>query len=158
VHNNLLLSGHILHSFGDPKTFGLKDLCNDWKAKNWNPQQLVSLYKSVGARYFIRLKSSKGRHSIQVFRKFSSKALKGRYRTGGGNPRLLSPFRAFQPYRSKKSFFLLHFSRFFRRSTLASLAFCKNFATKSREVTPLGIKKIKIFCSALDFSYLCHHD
>ena len=124
MHNNLLLSGHILHSFGDPKTFGLKDLCNDWKAKNWNPQQLVSLYKSVGARYFMAL----GNHhdNFDLWN---------------------SPYQEF-----------LHFSRFFRRSTLASLAFCKNFATKSREVTPLGIKKIKIFCSALDFSYLCHHD
>ena len=24
--------------FGDPKTYGLKELCNDWKAQNWNPQ------------------------------------------------------------------------------------------------------------------------
>lgn len=41
--------------FGDPKTYGLKELCNDWKAQNWNPQELVSLYKSVGARYFMAL-------------------------------------------------------------------------------------------------------
>ena len=41
--------------FGDPAVFGLKDLCNDWKAQNWDPQQLVSLYKSVGARYFMAL-------------------------------------------------------------------------------------------------------
>lgn len=41
--------------FGDPAEFGLKDLCNDWKAQNWNPEQLVSLYKSVGARYFMAL-------------------------------------------------------------------------------------------------------
>ena len=41
--------------FGDPAVFGLKDLCNDWKAQNWNPQQLVDLYKSVGARYFMAL-------------------------------------------------------------------------------------------------------
>lgn len=45
---------HVSH-FGNPKTFGLKDLCNDWKAQNWNPQQLVNLYKSVGARYFMAL-------------------------------------------------------------------------------------------------------
>ena len=45
---------HVDH-FGDPKTFGLKDLCNAWKAQNWNPQQLVDLYKSVGARYFMAL-------------------------------------------------------------------------------------------------------
>ena len=41
--------------FGDPAEFGLKDLCNDWKAQNWNPEQLVNLYKSVGARYFMAL-------------------------------------------------------------------------------------------------------
>ncbi len=45
---------HVSH-YGDPATFGLKDLCNDWKAENWNPRQLVDLYKSVGARYFMAL-------------------------------------------------------------------------------------------------------
>jgi alpha-L-fucosidase len=41
--------------FGNPKDFGLKDLCNAWKTDQWNPQELVSLYKSVGARYFMAL-------------------------------------------------------------------------------------------------------
>ena len=41
--------------FGDPAEFGLKELCNDWKAENWNPEKLVNLYKSVGARYFMAL-------------------------------------------------------------------------------------------------------
>ena len=41
--------------FGDPAEFGLKDLCNDWKAQNWDPEKLVNLYKSVGARYFMAL-------------------------------------------------------------------------------------------------------
>lgn len=45
---------HYQH-FGDPAVFGLKDLCNDWKAQNWNPERLVNLYKSVGARYFMAL-------------------------------------------------------------------------------------------------------
>ena len=45
---------HVSH-FGDPKTFGLKDLCNDWKAQKWDPAKLVNLYKSVGARYFMAL-------------------------------------------------------------------------------------------------------
>ena len=45
---------HVSH-FGNPKNFGLKDLCNAWKADQWNPQELVSLYKSVGARYFMAL-------------------------------------------------------------------------------------------------------
>ncbi len=41
--------------YGNPAVFGLKDLCNEWKAENWNPQELVDLYKSVGARYFMTL-------------------------------------------------------------------------------------------------------
>lgn len=41
--------------FGDPAEFGLKELCNDWKAQNWDPERLVNLYKSVGARYFMAL-------------------------------------------------------------------------------------------------------
>ena len=45
---------HVNH-FGNPKNFGLKDLCNAWKADRWDPQELVSLYKSVGARYFMAL-------------------------------------------------------------------------------------------------------
>ncbi|MBO7139191.1 MAG: alpha-L-fucosidase [Prevotella sp.] len=45
---------HVSH-FGNPSTFGLKDLCNAWKADKWNPEELVSLYKSVGARYFMAL-------------------------------------------------------------------------------------------------------
>ena len=45
---------HVSH-FGNPKDFGLKELCNAWKADQWNPQELVSLYKSVGARYFMAL-------------------------------------------------------------------------------------------------------
>ena len=45
---------HVSH-FGNPNDFGLKDLCDAWKASQWNPQELVSLYKSVGARYFMAL-------------------------------------------------------------------------------------------------------
>lgn len=41
--------------YGDPSQFGLKDICNAWKAENWNPKELVNLYKSVGARYFMTL-------------------------------------------------------------------------------------------------------
>ena len=45
---------HVNH-FGNPNSFGLKELCNAWKADQWDPQELVSLYKSVGARYFMAL-------------------------------------------------------------------------------------------------------
>lgn len=45
---------HVSH-FGDPSVFGLKDLCNAWKAEAWNPDSLIKLYKSVGAQYFMTL-------------------------------------------------------------------------------------------------------
>lgn len=45
---------HVSH-FGNPANFGLKELCNDWKAQNWDPERLINLYKSVGARYFMAL-------------------------------------------------------------------------------------------------------
>lgn len=45
---------HVSH-YGSPDKFGLKDICNTWKAQNWNPQELVDLYKSVGAKYFMVL-------------------------------------------------------------------------------------------------------
>lgn len=45
---------HVQH-FGHPSEFGLKELCNDWKAQNWDPEKLINLYKSVGARYFMAL-------------------------------------------------------------------------------------------------------
>lgn len=41
--------------FGNPEEFGLKDLCNDWKAQKWDAESLVNLYKSAGARYFMAL-------------------------------------------------------------------------------------------------------
>lgn len=45
---------HVSH-FGDPSVFGLKDLCNAWKADKWQPDSLIKLYKSVGAQYFMTL-------------------------------------------------------------------------------------------------------
>lgn len=45
---------HVSH-FGNPSEYGLKELCRDWKAEQWNPDSLVALYKSVGARFFFTL-------------------------------------------------------------------------------------------------------
>ena len=45
---------HVTH-YGDPADYGLKDLCNDWKAENWDPEELINLYKSVGAKFFMTL-------------------------------------------------------------------------------------------------------
>lgn len=44
-----------LQKYGHPSQFGFKDVINEWKAENWNPEELVSLYKSAGARYFMAL-------------------------------------------------------------------------------------------------------
>lgn len=41
--------------YGSPSEYGLKELCRDWKAEEWNPDELVKLYKNVGARYFFTL-------------------------------------------------------------------------------------------------------
>lgn len=41
--------------YGHPSKFGFKDVINEWKAEAWNPEELVSLYKKVGARYFMAL-------------------------------------------------------------------------------------------------------
>ena len=45
---------HVEH-YGSPADFGMKDLCNAWKAEHWDPEALVKLYKSVGAQFFFTL-------------------------------------------------------------------------------------------------------
>lgn len=44
-----------VNRYGNPATFGFKDVINEWGAEKWNPEALVTLYKSVGARYFFTL-------------------------------------------------------------------------------------------------------
>ena len=44
-----------LEKYGHPSQFGFKDVINEWKAENWNPEELVSLYKKAGAKYFMAL-------------------------------------------------------------------------------------------------------
>nr|WP_317236230.1 alpha-L-fucosidase [Niabella hibiscisoli] len=39
--------------YGHPSKFGFKDVINEWKADQWNPEELVSLYKEAGAKYFL---------------------------------------------------------------------------------------------------------
>jgi len=41
--------------YGHPSKFGFKDVINEWKADAWDPEELVSLYKKAGARYFMAL-------------------------------------------------------------------------------------------------------
>ena len=44
-----------VEKYGHPSRFGFKDVINEWKAENWNPDQLVELYKNAGAKYFVAL-------------------------------------------------------------------------------------------------------
>ncbi len=44
-----------INRYDDPSVFGFIDVINEWKAENWNPQELIDLYYSVGARYFMTL-------------------------------------------------------------------------------------------------------
>ena len=44
-----------LQKYGHPSKFGFKDVINEWKAEKWNPEELVGLYKSAGAQYFMAL-------------------------------------------------------------------------------------------------------
>ena len=44
-----------VEKYGHPSKFGFKDVINEWKAENWNPNELVALYKKAGAQYFFAL-------------------------------------------------------------------------------------------------------
>ncbi len=44
-----------IEKYGHPSVFGFKDVINEWKAENWNPEELVALYKKAGAKYFMAL-------------------------------------------------------------------------------------------------------
>ena len=44
-----------LEKYGHPSKFGFKDVINEWKGENWNPGELVSLYKATGAKYFMAM-------------------------------------------------------------------------------------------------------
>lgn len=52
-------SGYTDHlaRYGHPSKMGYKDLIPLWKAEKWNPDQLISLYKKVGAKYFVSMAS-----------------------------------------------------------------------------------------------------
>jgi len=44
-----------VQNYGHPSEFGFKDVIHAWKAEKWNPDQLVALYKRVGAQYFFAM-------------------------------------------------------------------------------------------------------
>jgi alpha-L-fucosidase len=45
---------HVAH-YGHPSKAGFKEVINDWKAQNWDPEKLVVLYKRTGAQYFFAM-------------------------------------------------------------------------------------------------------
>jgi alpha-L-fucosidase len=44
-----------VEKYGHPSVFGFKDVINSWKADAWDPEDLVALYKSIGAQYFFAM-------------------------------------------------------------------------------------------------------
>ena len=44
-----------LQKYGHPSKFGFKDIIHGWKAGKWDPEELVALYKSAGAQYFVAM-------------------------------------------------------------------------------------------------------
>jgi alpha-L-fucosidase len=57
---NMYSQGHLhyeyhLEHYGHPSKFGYKDICNLWKADNWDPEALMARYKRAGAKYFTAL-------------------------------------------------------------------------------------------------------
>jgi alpha-L-fucosidase len=44
-----------LEHYGPPSRFGYKDLCAQWTMLNWEPDDLITLYKNAGAKFFIAL-------------------------------------------------------------------------------------------------------
>jgi len=52
-----------LKKYGHPSVSGYKDIIPLWKAERWNPEELMKLYKKVGAKYFV----SMGTHHDNFF-------------------------------------------------------------------------------------------
>ncbi len=44
-----------LKNYGHPSVFGYKDIIPLWKAERWNPEELMKLYKKIGAKYFVSM-------------------------------------------------------------------------------------------------------
>jgi len=62
VRANRYYTYHV-NNYGHPSEFGFKDIIPLWKAERWEPDELMKLYKRVGARYFV----SMGTHHDNFF-------------------------------------------------------------------------------------------
>jgi alpha-L-fucosidase len=45
---------HVAH-YGPPSQFGFKDVIHEWKAENFQPDELLAFYKKCGAKYFLAM-------------------------------------------------------------------------------------------------------
>ena len=50
-YGNSVYKFHV-EKYGHPSKFGFKDVIHEWKAEDWDPEHLISLYKRAGAKYF----------------------------------------------------------------------------------------------------------
>jgi alpha-L-fucosidase len=41
-----------VEKYGHPSKFGFKEVCNLWKAEEWDPAALIAMYKKAGAKFF----------------------------------------------------------------------------------------------------------
>lgn len=46
---------HHCRIYGHPSAFGFKDIARLWQAEAWEPERLIDLYKTAGARYFVSM-------------------------------------------------------------------------------------------------------
>jgi alpha-L-fucosidase len=46
---------HHVEHYGHPSKVGFKDVIHEWRAEQWDPDELLGLYKQAGARYFMAL-------------------------------------------------------------------------------------------------------
>lgn len=44
-----------VQKYGHPSKFGFKDVCNEWKAEQWDPVALIDRYKKAGAKFFAQM-------------------------------------------------------------------------------------------------------
>lgn len=57
---NMYVEGHSAYNYqidamGHPSKYGFKDWIPLWKADKWDPEKLIALYKSAGAKYFFAM-------------------------------------------------------------------------------------------------------